>query len=87
MGDTSGGVLKLRPMTFAYRSDAQHVTHYGLIAEKVAAVYPELVARTAEGDVETVKYQELIPMLLNELQRQRRALAELRVLVGSRAGQ
>jgi hypothetical protein len=34
-------------------------------------VYPELVTRTASGEVQTVKHQELIPMLLNELQRQR----------------
>jgi len=40
-------------------------------AEDVAAVYPELVTRTATGEVQAVRYQELIPMLLNELQRQR----------------
>ena len=55
-----------------------YLTHYGLLAEEVAAVYPELVTRTATGHVQTVKYQELIPMLLNELQRQQRELAELR---------
>jgi hypothetical protein len=60
-------VLALRPVTFAYTNDAHGTTHYGLIAEEVAAVYPELVTRTAAGDVQTVKYQELIPMLLNEL--------------------
>jgi len=37
----------------------------------VAAVYPDLVTRTTSAEVQTVKYQELIPMLLNELQRQR----------------
>jgi hypothetical protein len=36
-------------VSFAYRNDAQRVTHYGLIAEEVARVYPELVARTATG--------------------------------------
>jgi len=71
MGTQSEKVLTLRPVTFAYRDDAQAVTRYGLIAEEVAAVYPELVTRTASGEVQTVKYQELIPMLLNELQRQR----------------
>jgi hypothetical protein len=60
-------------------------------------VYPDLVTRTATGEVQRVKYQELIPMLLNELQRQqrelgelatlRKELAELRALVGSRLGQ
>ena len=63
------------------------MTHYGLIAEDVAAVYPELVTHTPSGEVQTVKYHELIPMLLNELQRQQQELAELRALVGSRTGQ
>jgi hypothetical protein len=74
MGTSSEKVLALRPVTFAYRDDTRGVTHYGLIAEEVAAVYPELVTHTAAGEVQTVKYQELIPMLLNELQRQRQAL-------------
>jgi Chaperone of endosialidase len=71
MGSRSEKVLDLRPVTFAYKDDARAITHYGLIAEEVATVYPDLVTRTASGDVQTVKYQELIPMLLNELQRQR----------------
>jgi hypothetical protein len=90
MGTRSEKVLDLRPVTFAYKDDSKGTTHYGLIAEEVAAVYPELVTRTATGEVQTVKYQELIPMLLNELQRQRqdfqRELAELRSLVGQRRG-
>jgi hypothetical protein len=93
MGSRSEKVLALRPVTFAYKDDARGVTHYGLIAEEVAAVYPDLVTRTATGEVQTVKYHELIPMLLNELQRQQqefqqalqsqqRELAELRALMG-----
>ena len=50
-------------------------------------MYLELVTRTASGEVQTVKYYELISMLLNELQRQQRELAELRALVGSRLEQ
>jgi hypothetical protein len=98
MGTRSERVLDLRPVTFAYKDDTHQVTHYGLIAEEVATVLPELVTHTATGEVQTVKYQELIPMLLNELQRQRQAfqqesaevamlrkeLAELRAVVGSR---
>ncbi len=86
MGTRSEKVLQLRPVTFAYKDDAQGVTHYGLIAEEVATVYPELVTHTATGEVQTVRYQELIPMLLNELQRQRQELAELRALVGQGRG-
>jgi hypothetical protein len=74
IGTRSEGVLALRPVSFAYRSDAERVMHYGLIAEEVAKVYPELVARTATGDVQAVRYLELIPMLLNELQRQQQIL-------------
>jgi hypothetical protein len=81
MGTRSEKVLDLRPVTFAYKDDSKGVTHYGLVAEEVAAVYPELVTRTATGEVQTVKYQELIPMLLNELQRQRQDLARLQALV------
>jgi hypothetical protein len=43
----------------------------------VAKVYPELVTKGADGKVESVQYHELIPMPLNEVQRQRQELAEL----------
>ena len=52
-------------MTFAYTHDGQGVRQYSLVAEEVATVYPELVTRTATGEVQAVRYQELIPMLLN----------------------
>jgi hypothetical protein len=55
-----------------------------LIAEEVAEVYPDLVAYSADGQIETVKYQLLDPMLLNEVQRQQaeaqRQKAEIRDL-------
>ena len=71
MGARSEGVLSLRPVTFAYKGDAKATMHYGLVAEEVAAVYPQLVTYAPTGEVRTVRYQELIPMLLNELQKQR----------------
>ena len=86
MGARSAGVLNLRPVTFVYKQDGQGVRQYGLIAEEVASVYPELVTRTATGEVQAVRYQELIPMLVNELQRQQKELAELRILVGQMRG-
>ena len=45
---------------------------FGLTAEEGAEVYPELVGRDSAGQISTVKYHELIPMLLNELQKQHR---------------
>ena len=73
MGDTSTGLLRLRPVTFRYKkpyADGSQPIQYGLIAEEVAEVYPDLVAHSADGQIETVKYQVLDSMLLNELQKQ-----------------
>lgn len=70
MGKQSHGLLKLRPVTFFYTTDAQGEKQYGLIAEEVAQIYPELVTKGADGQVESVQYHSLIPMLLNEVQRQ-----------------
>jgi hypothetical protein len=78
MGDSSGGLLRLRPVTFRYKKpfgDGSQPMQYGLIAEEVAEVYPDLVARSADGQIETVKYQVLDSMLLNELQKQNVTIA------------
>lgn len=75
LGAASEGLLHLRPVTFRYKADAvpgAHPRNYGLIAEEVAEVYPDLVAYGPDGQVETVQYHQLIPMLLNELQQQHR---------------
>jgi len=81
MGARSEGLLQLRPVTFSYKDDAQATTRYGLVAEEVAAVYPQLVTYGPTGEVRTVKYQELIPMLLNELQREHQVLQQERAEV------
>jgi hypothetical protein len=70
MGAASSGVMRLRPVVFRYRSDAKSQQQYGLIAEEVARVYPELVDYDHEGKPLTVRYLELNAMLLNELQKQ-----------------
>jgi Chaperone of endosialidase len=78
MGAHSRGLFQLRPVRFRYKHDAQGEQQYGLIAEEVAKVYPELVTRGADGAVESVRYHEVIPMLLNEMQHQQRQLAALK---------
>jgi trimeric autotransporter adhesin len=73
MGDSSSRLFQLRPVTFFYKSqydDGSHLLQYGLIAEEVAKVYPDMVAYDKDGQPYTVKYQYLAPMLLNELQKQ-----------------
>jgi hypothetical protein len=73
MADASSRLLQLRPVTYRYKqpyADGSQPIDYGLIAEEVAQVYPDLVATGADGQPETVQYQKLTPMLLNELQKQ-----------------
>ena len=73
MNDASSGLLRLRPVTFRYQqpyADGSKPIDYGLIAEEVAEVYPDLVVKGADGYVETVQYHKLAPMLLNELQKE-----------------
>ena len=80
MGDVSSGLLQLRPVTFRYKetyADGEHPVQPGLIAEEVAEVYPDMVVHDSEGEIETVQYHKLIPMLLNELQKQERKINEL----------
>ena len=43
---------------------------YGLIAEEVEEIYPDLVVKGADGQIETVQYQKLTPMLVNEVQKE-----------------
>jgi septal ring factor EnvC (AmiA/AmiB activator) len=67
-------------VTFVYKPEYQNgerTLQYGLIAEEVAEVYPELVAYDSDGQPYSVRYQYLSTMLLNEMQKQyRRAETE-----------
>jgi hypothetical protein len=69
----SAGLFRLRPVTFHYDSSVAGDTgrvHYGLIAEEVAKVFPDLVPLDSDGRPQTVLYDELAPMLVNELQKE-----------------
>jgi len=84
MGDSTNALMKLRPVTFLYKPEydrGERTLQYGLIAEEVAKVYPELVAYDNDGQPYSVRYQYLTTMLLNEAQKQyRRAEAEAKVV-------
>ena len=74
MGDASEVLMKLRPVSFRYReavAKGAPIDEYGLIAEEVALVAPELVARDATGKPYSVRYHVLPSLLINELQKQR----------------
>lgn len=70
LGTTSEALYQLRPVSFHYKQDPNGTLQYGLIAEEVAAVYPDLVTRDADGQIDGMRYDALIPLLLNELQSQ-----------------
>jgi hypothetical protein len=70
IGNASDGLMKLRPVSFRYNNDPSKTVQYGLVAEEVERVYPELVTYGPDGKVQSVRYLELTAMLLNELQKQ-----------------
>jgi hypothetical protein len=77
MGSNTAKLGQLRPVTFHLKSDPKGALQYGLIAEEVAKVYPELVIRGEKGRIDGVRYDELAPMLLNEVQQQQNKIAAL----------
>ena len=80
MGDASSGLLKLRPVSFHYKpeyAEGPRQLQYGLIAEEVAEVYPNLVQYDPKtGQPQTVYYHLINAMLLNEAQKQQHRIAE-----------
>jgi hypothetical protein len=75
MASNSRKLQQLRPVTFHLKTDPNGALQYGLIAEEVAKVYPELVIRNESGRIDGVRYDELAPMLLNEVQQQQGRIA------------
>jgi hypothetical protein len=69
MGSNTTKLGLLRPVTFHLKTDPNGALQYGLIAEEVARIYPELVIRNESGRIDGVRYDELAPMLLNEVQK------------------
>jgi hypothetical protein len=74
MDKASAAILALKPVTFHYKSDAKNTPCFGLIAEEVAEVNPDLVVRNKDGDIYTVRYDQVNAMLLNEFLKARRQI-------------
>ena len=66
MDKASEAILALKPVTFHYKTDAKGLAQFGLIAEEVAEVNPDLVVRDASGEIYTVRYDAVNAILLNE---------------------
>ncbi len=80
MGDSSDVVLSLRPVIFRYRPelDPGGIPQFGLVAEEVEKVNPDLVARDQEGKPYSVRYDQVNAMLLNEFLKEHRKVEELK---------
>jgi hypothetical protein len=76
MDRTSEAILALKPVTFRYNTDKTSTPQFGLIAEEVAAVNPDLVVRDKNGEIYTVRYDAVNAMLLNEFLKQHRKSEE-----------
>jgi trimeric autotransporter adhesin len=72
MDHASESILGLDPVTFQYKSDQAKVPQFGLIAEQVAEVNPDLVIRDKEGGIYSVRYEAVNAMLLNEFLKEHR---------------
>jgi Chaperone of endosialidase len=72
MDKASEPILALKPVTFHYKSDKTNRPEFGLIAEEVAEVNPDLVVRDEKGEIYTVRYEAVNAMLLNEFLKEHR---------------
>jgi hypothetical protein len=76
MDNASGSILALKPVTFHYKSQKDAKPQFGLIAEEVAEVNPDLVVRDESGEIYTVRYDAVNAMLLNEFLKEHKAFIE-----------
>jgi hypothetical protein len=76
MDSLSEAILGLKPVTFHYKSDKRGTSQFGLIAEEVAKVSPDLVVRDKNGDIYTVRYDAVNAMLLNEFLKEHKTVQE-----------
>ena len=83
MDKASEAILALKPVTFRYKEelDPDGMPRFGLIAEEVEKVNPDLVVRDEDGKVNTVRYEAVNAMLLNEFLKEHRKVEELRAII------
>ena len=79
MDKASETILALKPVSFRYKKeiDPDGIRQFGLVAEDVEKVNPDLVARGADGKVYTVRYDAVNAMLLNEFLKEHRRVEQL----------
>ena len=83
MDSASQSILALKPVTFSYKSDSTNRLEFGLIAEDVAQVNPNLIVRNENGEIYTVRYDAVNAMLLNEFLKEHRKNEKQEVTIAS----
>ena len=80
MDKASEAILALKPVSFRYKKeiDSRGIPQFGLVAEEVEKVNPDLVVRDKEGKPYTVRYDQVNAMLLNEFLKEHRTVEELK---------
>jgi Chaperone of endosialidase len=83
MDKASEAILALKPVTFRYKADIDPdgIPQFGLVAEQVEKVNPDLVVRDADGKVNTVRYEAVNAMLLNEFLKEYGQVQQLKATV------
>ena len=83
MDKASEAILALKPVTFRYKHelDPAGIPQFGLVAEEVEKVNPDLVARDEQGKAYTVRYEAVNAMLLNEFLKEHRKNEDQQVTI------
>src|SRR5579884_1497640 len=81
MGKSSETILSLRPVTFHYKNDTSAVAQFGLIAEEVEKVDPDLIIRDKEGKPYSVRYEAVNAMLLNEFLKEHKKVEQQQAII------
>jgi hypothetical protein len=76
MNQASEAILALKPARFQYKADCKGTPQFGLIAEEVAKVNPDLVVRDRDGEIYSVRYEAVNAMLLNEFLKEHKTVQE-----------
>jgi Chaperone of endosialidase len=89
MDKASEAILVLRPVSFRYNKeiDPQGIPQFGLVAEEVEKVDPDLVIRDANGKPQSVRYEQINAMLLNEFLKEHRRVEKLEATVATLAAE
>jgi hypothetical protein len=85
MDTTSEAILAFNPVTFQYKSDSKGTPQFGLVAEEVEKVNPDLVVRDGKGEIYTVRYDAVNVMLLNEFLKEHKKVEQLEGTIASLA--